>query len=131
MSSSRTRSRDIRGNRAEHHEVPLPIAIRSQIAGRSDAAGIDIDRCVGRVVCSDFELLVRLVTHSTRFFTAGPIFSFAPEIASGQLRVLDTPIPFRHRVAMHMNGDAYPLPAVSKVQQIIRDVFGSIVSRRS
>jgi DNA-binding transcriptional LysR family regulator len=92
--------------------------------------GIDIDQQVGRVVCSDFEMLVRLVTQSMRYFTAGPIFAFVPEIKSGQLRVLDTVLPFKHRVAMHTNAEAYPLPALKRVQQIIRDAFGSIVSRK-
>lgn len=93
--------------------------------------GIDIEQAAGRVVCSDFDLLVRLVTNSTQFFTAGPMFSFAPEIATGKLRVLDTALPFKHRVAMHTNGDAYPLPAVTKVQEIIRVVFDTVVARRN
>ena len=71
---------------------------------------IDIAQLPGRVMCSDFEFLVRLVTGGPRYFTAGPVFAFAPEIETGRLRVLDTHVPFNHQVALHTNTDAFPIP---------------------
>ena len=91
--------------------------------------GVEVDRLAGRVVCSDFESLVRLVTSSPRYFTAGPVFAFAPEIKAARLRVLDTPVPFNHQVALHTNNDAYPIPAVARVLDIIREVFGTVLVR--
>ena len=88
---------------------------------------VDVGRLPGRVVCSDFESLVRLVMASPRYFTAGPVFAFAPEIAAGRLRVLDTPVPFNHLVALHTNTDALPIPAVAGVLDIIREVFGTVL----
>lgn len=84
---------------------------------------IDVDRLPSSVICSDFELLVRLVTNRPWYFTAGPEFAFAPELASGRLRRMADPVPFGHRVAIHTNRDALPLPAVSNVMKIVREVF--------
>lgn len=85
--------------------------------------GIDIHRVPGSVMCSDFEVLLRLVTNRPWYFTAGPTFAFAPELASGRLKRLANAVPFRHRVAIHTNREALPLPAVANVQQIVCDVF--------
>jgi hypothetical protein len=90
---------------------------------------VDIHQLPGRVLCSDFESLVRLVTMSPRYFTAGPVFAFAPEIEAGRLRVLDTHVPFGHLVALHTNADAFPIPAVARVLAIIREVFGTVLAR--
>ncbi len=87
---------------------------------------IDIYQLPGRVMCSDLESLVRLVTMSPHYFTAGPNFSFAPEIEAGRLRVLDTHVPFNHQVALHTNADAFPIPAVPMVLNIVHDVFGKV-----
>jgi DNA-binding transcriptional LysR family regulator len=91
--------------------------------------GVDVGQLAGRVVCSDFESLIRLVMCSPRYFTAGPVFAFAPEIESGRLRALDTPVPFNHQVALHTNNDAYPIPALAKVREIIRQAFGDVLLR--
>lgn len=88
--------------------------------------GIDLQAQVGRIVCSDFGMLSRIVAGSRRLFTAGPRFAFGPEIAAGRLKVLDAKVPFRHVVVMHTNRDAYPLPAVLRVQEIIRQAFVEI-----
>ena len=90
---------------------------------------VDVGQLPGRIVCSDFESLVRLVVSSPRYFTAGPVFAFAPEIEAGRLRVLDTPVPFNHQVALHTNTDAFPVPAVARVLDIIREVFGAVLVR--
>lgn len=88
--------------------------------------GIDLQAQAGRIVCSDFEMLVRVVSNSSRLFTAGPRFAFSPEIAAGRLKVLETPVPFKHIIVMHTNRDAYPLPAVVRVHEIICQAFVEI-----
>ena len=90
--------------------------------------GIDVNRLPGSIVCSDFELLIRLVTARPWYFTAGPTFAFEPELASGKLRRLANPVPFGHRVAIHTNRDALPLPAVADVQQTIRGIFAATLA---
>jgi len=89
--------------------------------------GIDLTRLPGSVTCSDLEVLLRLVTDRPWYFTACPVFSFAPELASGRLKRLAIPVPFGHRVAIHTNRDALPLPAVANVQGIIREVFAKTI----
>jgi DNA-binding transcriptional LysR family regulator len=91
---------------------------------------VDVAQLPGRVMCSDFESLVQLVMASPRYFTAGPVFAFAPEIEAGRLRVLDTRVPFNHQVAVHTNTDAYPIPAVGRVLDIIREVFKTLLASR-
>jgi len=88
--------------------------------------GIDVANIAGRVVCSDQEMLIRVVTKSSQLFTAGPRFSFAAEIASGQLAIVDLAVPFKHLIYMHINNDAYPLPAVAQVQGILRETFATL-----
>ena len=68
----------------------------------------------------------RTVSRSNRLFTVGPRFAFASEIASGQLNVVELAVPFRHSIGLHLNRLAYPLPAVAKVLDIIRQAFGKM-----
>jgi DNA-binding transcriptional LysR family regulator len=86
---------------------------------------VDVNHLRGSVICSDFELLIRLVASRPWYFTAGPEFAFEPELTSGKLRKLSNPVPFGHRIAIHTNREALPLPAVAHVQQIIRELFGA------
>jgi DNA-binding transcriptional LysR family regulator len=85
--------------------------------------GIDFDAQVGRVICADFEVLVRIVTRSQRLFTAGPRFVFAPEIAAGTLRVIDLNVPLPHFVQLHQLRGRHPMPAVETVAGVIREAF--------
>lgn len=85
--------------------------------------GIEFASQVGRVVCSDYEVLVRIVTRSQRLFTAGPRFVFEPEIAAGTLRVIDLKVPLPHFVQLHQLRDRRPLPAVETVAGVIREAF--------
>jgi DNA-binding transcriptional LysR family regulator len=93
-----------------------------------DDYGIDLGAQVGRVVCSDIEMLVRIVTSSSRLFTAGPRFAFAAELDAGRLRVVEVDVPFKHIIHLHMDRDAYPLPAVTRVTEIILQAFIGIRS---
>jgi hypothetical protein len=38
-------------------------------------------------------------------------------------------VPFSHQVALHTNTDAFPVPAVARVLDIIREVFGTVLVR--
>lgn len=91
-----------------------------------DAFGIDLDALADRVICSDYDTLVRVVAASPTLFTVGPRFSFAPELDAGSLTVIGTALPFKHTVYLHTNRDAYPLPAVAMAQQIIRKLVGEM-----
>ena len=88
-----------------------------------DDYDIDLGTQVGRVVCSDFEMLVRIVTSSSRLFTAGPRFAFADELDAGRLCVVDIDVPFKHVIRLHTNHDAYPLPAVTRVKEVTVQAF--------
>ena len=50
-------------------------------------------------------------------------------VEAGRLRVLDTHVPFNHQVALHTNTDALPIPAVGRVLDVIREVFGTVLVR--
>jgi DNA-binding transcriptional LysR family regulator len=98
-------------------EPPYPEVLREE-------HGIDLEAQVGRIMCPDIGMLVQVVSNSSRFFTAGPRFAFAKEIAAGSLAVIGIPLPFRHLIQMHTSIHAYPLPAVTRIQAIIRETFG-------
>jgi hypothetical protein len=85
--------------------------------------GDDLQSLPGRVVCSDLEMVVRVVTATPQVFTDGPLFAYAPELPSGALAIVDVNLPFAHKACMHTNADAYPLPAVNKARQIIRELL--------
>jgi DNA-binding transcriptional LysR family regulator len=87
---------------------------------------IEFDSLEGRFVCADVGLLVRMVSREPRFFAAGPYAMYAPEIEAGQLSIVKFDVPFRHRVFMHTSRDAYPLPAVLRMQDLIRAAFARI-----
>ena len=117
------------GEILRNHRMAVPFLEQRYVDMTRQFYGLDIGQLPGRVMCSDFESLVRLVMTSPRYFTAGPVFAFAPEIASGRLSVLETHVPFNHLVALHTNADAYPIPAVGRVLDIIREVFAAVLSR--
>jgi DNA-binding transcriptional LysR family regulator len=108
------------------HPIAIPFLETRYLSILRDDYGIDLNAQVGRVLCSDFEMLVRVVANSSRLFTAGPRFAFADEIAAGHLCVVDVDVPFMHTIQLHTNRDAYPLPAVTQVTDIIRQTFADI-----
>jgi DNA-binding transcriptional LysR family regulator len=111
------------------HPIAVPFLEQRYVDMTRQFYDVDIAQLPGRVTCSDFESLVRLVMTGPRYFTAGPIFAFAPEIAAGRLRALDMRVPFNHQVALHTNTEAFPIPAVARVLDIIREVFGTVIKR--
>lgn len=123
--------RQVAGIGAILRSFPLAIPFLEQryIDMAKEFFDVDVGQLPERIVCSDFEFLVRLVARGPRYFTAGPVFAFAPEIEAGRLRVLDTPGPFDYQVALHTNTDAFPIPAVAGVMDIIRKVFGDVLLR--
>jgi hypothetical protein len=106
-----------------HYPMAIPVLEQRYRDIVLQQYGIDIHRVPGSVMCPDFEVLLQLVTNRPWYFTAGPAFAFAPELASGRLKRLASAVPFRHRVAIHTNREALPLPAVANVRQIVCDVF--------
>jgi DNA-binding transcriptional LysR family regulator len=112
------------------HPMAVPFLEQRYVDMTRQFYAVDVAQLPGRVMCSDFESLVQLVMASPRYFTAGPVFAFAPEIEAGRLRVLDTRVPFNHQVALHTNTDAYPIPAVGRVLDIIREVFKKLLARQ-
>jgi DNA-binding transcriptional LysR family regulator len=71
-------------------------------------------------------MLARIVQKSPRLFTAAPEFYFTPELDAGLLRVIDTPVPMGHTLYLHYNRDAFPLPAVTKVRQMLLKAFAAL-----
>jgi DNA-binding transcriptional LysR family regulator len=90
---------------------------------------IDLDSQPGRIVCSDFEMLVRVVSASPTALTVGPRFTFAPELKAGIFAVIDIEFPFRNSICLHTSRDAYPLPAVTRAAEIIRELFAEMRAR--
>jgi DNA-binding transcriptional LysR family regulator len=105
------------------YPIAIPFLETRYLRILRDNYGIDLNAQIGRVLCSDLEMLVRVVANSSRLFTAGPCFAFADEIAAGQLHVVDLDVPFKHIIQLHTNRDAYPLPAVTQVTDIIRQAL--------
>ncbi len=85
--------------------------------------GIDLEAQSGRVICSDYDMLVRVVLASPTLISVGARLAFVPELEAGTLAIIGTKIPFKHTVFMHSNADAYPLPAIIKAQEAIRRLF--------
>jgi DNA-binding transcriptional LysR family regulator len=117
------------GEILRNHPMAVPFLEQRYVDMTKQFYEVDIHQLPGRVMCSDFESLVRLVAISPRYFTAGPVFAFAPEIEAGRLRVFDTHVPFNHLVALHTNADAFSIPAVARVLDIIREAFGTVLVR--
>jgi len=108
------------------YPIALPITEKHYLDTIKRDYGIDIENLPGRILCSDPSMLARIVQKSERLFTAAPRFYFSPEIDAGLLRIVDTPVPFRHALYLHWNNDAFPLPAVRRTQDAIRKAFASL-----
>lgn len=91
-----------------------------------EAYGVDLMELPGRVLCSGYETILRLLSEPSLHFTAGPCFVFDREVAAGRLRSLQRDLPFRHIVALQANRAAYPFPATLAVREIARDVLAGI-----
>lgn len=88
--------------------------------------GIEFEHLEGRLVCSDYDLLIRAVARRPKLFTAGPRIVFEQAIATGRLRVVDFESPFRHRIHLHVVRDTFPLPAVMQAREYFRRAFRSV-----
>ena len=84
--------------------------------------GLDLLALPGRVMCSGYEPILRLLRASTSHFSAGPEFAFRGDLRSGQLRALEQELPFGYVFGTYVNRDAYPFPAVREVQAILGDI---------
>jgi DNA-binding transcriptional LysR family regulator len=91
--------------------------------------GIELMELPGRVSCTGYETIRRLLADPSPYFTAGPCFLFERELAAGRLRALSRELPFRHVMALQANRGAYPFPAVLGVRQITREALAAIPRR--
>jgi DNA-binding transcriptional LysR family regulator len=71
-------------------------------------------------------MLARIVQKSERLFAAAPRFYFSPEIEAGLLCTVATPVPMGHSLYLHWNRDAFPLPALQRAREAIRNAFASL-----
>ena len=108
------------------YPIALPITERHYLDSVRQSMGIDLEALPGRVLCSDPGMLARIVQKSPRLFTAAPEFYFKPELDAGLLRVIGTTVPMGHTLYLHRNSDAFPLPVVTKVQQMIVKAFAAL-----
>lgn len=115
------------GEILRNHALAIPFLERRYVDLTRRFYDVDIEQLPGRVICSDFGSLARLVASGPRYFTAGPVFAFTPEIETGRLRVFDTRVPFKHQVALHTNTDALSIPAVGRVLDIVRKAFEPVL----
>jgi DNA-binding transcriptional LysR family regulator len=88
--------------------------------------GLDLETLPGRVICSDYDMLVRVVLGSPTLVSVGARLAFEPELKAGSLALIGTEIPFKNAIFMHSNSDAYPLPAVVGAQEVIRRLFQEV-----
>jgi DNA-binding transcriptional LysR family regulator len=91
--------------------------------------GIDVGAQPGLIVCSNLELMLSILTRDPGLVSAVPEFTIARELAAGQFKVVQTPVPFKHLVHLHTVRDAFPLPAVAWVRDVIREAFVEIRAR--
>jgi DNA-binding transcriptional LysR family regulator len=94
------------------------------------AHDMDLEAQPGRVICTDYDMLVRIVVTSERLIAVGARLAFEPELAAGTLAVIGMEIPFKNAIFMHSNRDAYPLPAVTGAQEVIRQLFEDVRANR-
>ncbi len=108
------------------YPIALPTTERHYLDEVRQSMGIDLETMVGRVICSDPGMLARIVQKSPRLFTAAPEFYFAPELDAGLLRIIGTTVPMSHTLYLHRNRDAFPLPAVTTVRQMLLKAFAAL-----
>lgn len=112
-----------------NYPIALPITEQHYIDRIRHQFGIDLEELQGRILCSDPSMLALIVNGSRRLFTAGPSFFFAPELEAGTLSIVRTRVSMTHRLYLHRNRDAFPIPAVARVTETLRDVFAAAQSR--
>jgi LysR family transcriptional regulator of gallate degradation len=108
------------------YPIALPITEQHYIDRIKHDFGIDVDELPGRILCSDPSMLARIVQKSERLFAAAPRFYFSPEIEAGLLCIVATPVPMGHSLYLHWNRDAFPLPALQRAREAIRNGFASL-----
>ena len=106
--------------------IALPVTEKHYLDTVKREHGIDIENLPGRILCSDPSMLARIVQKSERLFAAAPRFYFSPEIEAGLLCTVATPVPMGHSLYLHWNRDAFPLPALQRARDAIRNAFASL-----
>jgi LysR family transcriptional regulator, regulator for genes of the gallate degradation pathway len=108
------------------YPIALPVTEKHYLDTVKREHGIDIENLPGRILCSDPSMLARIVQKSERLFAAAPRFYFSPEIEAGLLCIVATPVPMGHSLYLHWNRDAFPLPALQRAREAIRNGFASL-----
>lgn len=109
--------------------VALPYLEPRYVTILKQQFGIDLDAQPGLTLCSNLELLLSLLVKDPGLVSAVPEFAIGGELAAGQLKVVQTPVPFRHLIHLHTLRDALPLPAVAWVRDVVREAFVGIRER--
>ena len=102
------------------HHLALPLLEPNYKRLARKFYGIDMDQVKNIVYCSDYTTLIQLVLEDNAL-TAGPGFTFWPEVQQGLLKTL----PFdatrvRHRLCLVTRSDRLPLPALEHVLECVR-----------
>jgi len=84
------------------HQLVLPVLEPRYRAMSKRLFGIDLEKLNKLVLCSDYEVLIKLVL-SGEFVTAGPRFAFHDEINRGDIRVMILDERVKHRVYLITN----------------------------
>lgn len=94
------------------------------------ALGVDYADVNPALVCTDIGLILRAVARRPRLFAAGPGMLFEREIERGRLRIVEVEVPFRHMIYLHWNRESHPLPAVTRIRDSLRQIFGQVRESR-
>jgi len=86
----------------------------------SDYFGLAVQNCPKRLVCTDYGLLIRVVSARPSYVTIGAAPVFASEVAAGTLAVITTPARLSHCLMMHTRRHITMLPVTALVQEAIR-----------
>ncbi len=85
---------------------------------------VDVEKCAGRIVGLSFELCIATALRG-KHVAIGPRFVFRRELDEQTLKVVNVTVPVRHTIALLSRRNAFPLPAVEKIKQVVRDTLAS------
>jgi DNA-binding transcriptional LysR family regulator len=88
----------------------------------SEMLGVPLEHYPKRLICPDYDTLIRVVGARPRYVTVGPAPVFEIPVARGELAELNTPRPPRHSLELHIRRHIEMLPASKRVAEVIRRV---------
>ena len=84
--------------------------------------GVRPERYGKRLVCSDYDALIRVARTHPRYVTIGPEPIFREEIERGGLIALAVPEPIEHHLELHTRRYIAGLPASRTLRELIRSI---------